>query len=501
LKFADTAEVNKIELMIRLFAFLVLLLPFAAAADNFEEAVAAYTDADYEKAYQLWRPLAEKGDGGAMFDLGVLYWDGKGIPRNPSLAIDWWKKAAEQNVAAAQYNLGLAYYLGTGVDRDIKMAISLMHLAVQQGHDFAAGVLSRLEQDFESVTESDKVLFAYSGSDIGVTAATLYTGPSFQKEIFGNLNVGTPIRVLSSEAAWARIEVPDGIRLWVYGKYIVSDGSQQRVTGTGVRMRTTPTKEKSSAIVGALSEGAVIEVTKVWNDWKEIRAPSSIAIWIPSVHVRLIPEVNEEWQEEWQAIRNLRVTQSVIEADSMPTSKTPKDLLKPDAVTNSLESETISTNLLEDLSSSPEITINFRAAAVSAQFAEVVGNPNEPTQLLKLLTQHTPVKIIEKQDEWARVKVPTGLYVWIYGDYLNEVAGEAVINKDYVRVRSLPSTKSDSAVLGIFSKGSKVVFINRQGDWKRIKAIDSVTGWIRLDQLTILDSATKKWQEKWAAYE
>ena len=36
--------------------------------------------------------------------------------------------------------------------------------------------------------------------------------------------------------------------------------------------------------------------------------------------------------------------------------------------------------------------------------------------------------------------------------------------------------------------------------WKRVKAIDSVAGWMRLDQLTVLDDVTKVWETKWSEY-
>jgi hypothetical protein len=55
-------------------------------------------------------------------------------------------------------------------------------------------------------------------------------------------------------------------------------------------------------------------------------------------------------------------------------------------------------------------------------------------------------------------------------------------------------------VLGIFSKGTSLVFISRQGDWKRVKALDSVAGWMRLDQLTVIDAVTEAWQAKWSEY-
>ena len=130
----------------------------------------------------------------------------------------------------------------------------------------------------------------------------------------------------------------------------------------------------------------------------------------------------------------------------------------------------------------------------------MVGTRDTNAQLLKLLTRDTPVRITEERGTWAKVEVPTGLYVWVYGKYLSENAAQSFINTDNVRARSLPSNHRDSAVLGIFSKGTSLVFISRQGDWKRVKALDSVAGWMRLDQLTVIDAVTEAWQAKWSEY-
>ncbi len=88
----------------------------------------------------------------------------------------------------------------------------------------------------------------------------------------------------------------------------------------------------------------------------------------------------------------------------------------------------------------------------------------------------------------------------VYGKYLTENGDQSFINTDQVRARSLPSNHRDSSVLGIFSIGTSLVFINRQGDWKRVKALDSVAGWMRRDQLTVIDAVTEAWQAKWSEY-
>lgn len=57
--------------------------------DKYEEAVAAFNDADYEKAVRLSRLLAEQGDGRAQKFLGLLYARGQGIQRNYVQAYKW----------------------------------------------------------------------------------------------------------------------------------------------------------------------------------------------------------------------------------------------------------------------------------------------------------------------------------------------------------------------------------------------------------------------------
>jgi hypothetical protein len=60
---------------------------------------------DYKRAVALWRPLAERGDVNAEYNLGVMYEMGHGVPVNKSQAALWYRKAAENGFPAAMENL------------------------------------------------------------------------------------------------------------------------------------------------------------------------------------------------------------------------------------------------------------------------------------------------------------------------------------------------------------------------------------------------------------
>src|ERR1700760_3874361 len=113
----------------------ILAASFAGSgtAGPFEEAVFAYMTGDYAIAIELMRPFAEQGDAPAQYNLGLMYDNGRGVPRDYTAAVQWYRKAAEQGHAAAQYSLGLMYDSGQGVRQDYATASRWYQMAAEQG--------------------------------------------------------------------------------------------------------------------------------------------------------------------------------------------------------------------------------------------------------------------------------------------------------------------------------------------------------------------------------
>ena len=49
---------------------------------------------------------AKLGDSEAQYELGKLYFNGRGVEKSYTEAFKWYKKAAEKGLPAAQYSLG-----------------------------------------------------------------------------------------------------------------------------------------------------------------------------------------------------------------------------------------------------------------------------------------------------------------------------------------------------------------------------------------------------------
>lgn len=78
-----------------------------AWAGDFEDGHAAYMHGDVETALRLWVPIAEQGNADAQYMLGLMYFNGRVVPKDEPQAAKWLQLAAAQGNADAIYLLDL----------------------------------------------------------------------------------------------------------------------------------------------------------------------------------------------------------------------------------------------------------------------------------------------------------------------------------------------------------------------------------------------------------
>lgn len=154
----------------------------ALAADPLGTALDLIGKAQFAEAAKILEPLAKAGDAGAQYQLGVLYYNGKGVAENEKKAVDlltrsaqqgnviamyqlgnaftfgndtprlvadadieaatWYYKAAKLDNADAQYSLGLLFMAGKGLVKSEKEATYWMQQAAKNGHKDAKAYLA-----------------------------------------------------------------------------------------------------------------------------------------------------------------------------------------------------------------------------------------------------------------------------------------------------------------------------------------------------------------------
>jgi cell division septation protein DedD len=163
----------------------ILVATAPVSAQSVEAGVTAWQAGDYDAAIRAWRPLADRGDQDAQFNLGHAYRLGRGVPRNMQLAEQWYERAAraghleaqamyglilfqngrrqeampfvqraaEGGDARAQYVYGTALFNGDAIERDIARAFAFMTRAAEQGLPYAR---SQLEEMVQHIPAADR---------------------------------------------------------------------------------------------------------------------------------------------------------------------------------------------------------------------------------------------------------------------------------------------------------------------------------------------------------
>ncbi len=135
-------------LSLPLAALLILMFdlacPAQAAADLVARGASYIEEGHPEKALDLFSKAVKKNDPAGAFGLGVLYFQGIGVDKDPVKATNWFLFAAKQNYAPAQFNLGNAYLRGRGVPSDKGKAEYWWRQAALQGYQRAQFNLASL---------------------------------------------------------------------------------------------------------------------------------------------------------------------------------------------------------------------------------------------------------------------------------------------------------------------------------------------------------------------
>lgn len=176
----------------RTLAALAMSIWMVSAQADFDTAVHAYFEGDYQSAMRELRPLARRGDIYAQLYVGLMYYHGRGVvrdydraqqwlhrparhgltsaqsalarmyehgrgvSRNPAAAAEWYRRAAHEGSPVAQHKLGTLYRHGRGVEKDREEALKWFRRAAEQGSIAAQLTLARMLAEEGASVEAER---------------------------------------------------------------------------------------------------------------------------------------------------------------------------------------------------------------------------------------------------------------------------------------------------------------------------------------------------------
>lgn len=113
--------------------------------DNFNRGVECELEGNPEEAAKYYQRAVDENYALAQYNLGVLYYNGDGVPQDYDEAARLFECAANQMLPLAQYNLGIMYLKGEGVEKDDAKGMSYIHSAAAQGEWHAIQLINKNE--------------------------------------------------------------------------------------------------------------------------------------------------------------------------------------------------------------------------------------------------------------------------------------------------------------------------------------------------------------------
>ena len=116
---------------------------------------------DDAEAVKWLRKAAEKGVDESQYNLGLMYANGRGVPKDDATAVRLYRKAAENGIAGAEYNLGLMYANGRGVPKDDAEAVKWLRKAAEKGVDESQYELGLMYANGRGVPKDDATAYQW----------------------------------------------------------------------------------------------------------------------------------------------------------------------------------------------------------------------------------------------------------------------------------------------------------------------------------------------------
>jgi len=126
-------------------------------AQTVKAGILAWQKADYAAAVAIWRPLAQRGDPDAEFNLGQAYRLGRGVPIDLPMAKIWFQKAADAGHLDAETTLGLLLF----ENGDHVAGLKWLRRAADQGEPRALLVYGTALYNGDGVSQDRVLGYAY----------------------------------------------------------------------------------------------------------------------------------------------------------------------------------------------------------------------------------------------------------------------------------------------------------------------------------------------------
>ncbi|MBR7074301.1 MAG: SEL1-like repeat protein [Oscillospiraceae bacterium] len=156
--------------------------PGDTAKDMYWRGVAYAEEHNYEKALEWYEKAADAGSAGALYKIGEMYEDGRGVTQDYKKALAYYTQAADAGSSSAMFQLGRMAELGRGMTTDYEQAFLWYQKAAEAGHKMAMNNLAAFYQKGLGTTQdySKSMEWLRKAASVGESLAMFNIGVLYE---------------------------------------------------------------------------------------------------------------------------------------------------------------------------------------------------------------------------------------------------------------------------------------------------------------------------------
>ncbi len=132
---------------------LLVLAAIISLYASTQEALQAYKNQEYKKAFRLYIESAKRGDIAAQNAVSYLYFNGIGTQKSQQKGLKWLQMAAESSDKRACFDLGMMYLSGVNIKKDLPKAAKYLQIASEKGNSDATYNLALMYYNGDGVKQ------------------------------------------------------------------------------------------------------------------------------------------------------------------------------------------------------------------------------------------------------------------------------------------------------------------------------------------------------------
>ena len=119
----------------KLYLAIIIILTFSIPSLADDIGYKYYEKGLYDKAFKIWSKEIKQGNKEAMYNMGLLYYFGRGVDQDLKKAFKYCEKAALKGSARAQNNIAFMYMNGIGTEKSYISAYAWSLIAIKNGYN------------------------------------------------------------------------------------------------------------------------------------------------------------------------------------------------------------------------------------------------------------------------------------------------------------------------------------------------------------------------------